>query len=95
MKSLAVLGAIFFPGTYVAVSRSGSTSVLNREGIMTDGPPQALFSLDSLKGVPFWMYWVITTPLTFIVLGIWAFWIYWRSESVKKQEEKLDGKALA
>ncbi|MCJ1266421.1 hypothetical protein MMC22_006306 [Lobaria immixta] len=73
MKYLAVLGAIFFPGTYVA----------------------ALFALDSLKGVPFWMYWVITTPLTFTVLGIWAFWIYWRSESVKKQERKLDGKAIA
>lgn len=34
MKSLAVLGAVFFPGTFVAVSCS--TSKLNRERVITD-----------------------------------------------------------
>ncbi|KAK0510273.1 hypothetical protein JMJ35_007667 [Cladonia borealis] len=72
MKSLAVLGALFFPGTFVAT----------------------LFSMNSLKDQPFWMYWVITTPLTCIVLGAWVFWTHWRDESVKEQELKLDEKAI-
>ena len=93
MKSLAVLGALFFPGTFVAVSCS--TPALNREGVMTDCASQTLFSLESLKGEPFWMYWVITTPLTVIVLGVWIFWTYWRSESVKEQELRLDEKGIA
>ena len=93
MKSLAVLGALFFPGTFVAVSCS--TSVVNREGVMTGCASQTLFSLESLRGQPFWMYWVITTPLTFIVLGVWIFWTHWRNESVKEQELKLDKKGIA
>ena len=50
--------------------------------------------MDSLNGQPFWMYWVVTTPLTFIVLGVWVFWTHWRNESVKEQELKLDEKAI-
>lgn len=50
--------------------------------------------MDSLNGQPFWMYCAITTPLTFIVLGVWVFWTHWRGESVKVQELKLDEKAI-
>ncbi|KAL9124758.1 MAG: hypothetical protein Q9217_005942 [Psora testacea] len=73
MKSLAVLSAVFFPGTFIAT----------------------LFSLDSLKEQPFWMYWVITAPLTFIVLGAWVSWTNWRMESVRRQELRLDRKGIA
>ncbi|MCJ1471390.1 hypothetical protein MMC13_000029 [Lambiella insularis] len=73
MKSLAVLGALFLPGTFVA----------------------ALFSLDSITGQPFWVYWVVTIPLTLLVLGVWIFWTHWRSKSVKQQERALDRKYVA
>ena len=62
---------------------------------MLDCTTQTLFSMDTLKGQPFWVYWVITTPLTFIVLGVWTYWTHWRSESVKEQEQKLDEKSIA
>ena len=91
MKSLAVLGAIFFPGTFVAVSillQNSTKRVLRRR------PSQSLFSMNSLNGQPFWMYWAITTPLTVIVLGVWVFWTRWRGESVKEQELRLDEKAI-
>ena len=94
MKSLAVLGAIFFPGTFIAVSQC-TVVLVNQENLIMDFAPQTLFAMESLKDQPFWMYWVITTPLTFVVLGAWMFWTYWRSKSVKQQEMKLDEKDIA
>ena len=68
MKSLAVLGAVFYPGTFVA----------------------ALFSMECLKNQPFYIYWVITAPLTTAVLGTWLAWTIWRTYSVREKEKRLD-----
>ncbi|MCJ1403426.1 hypothetical protein MMC11_006649 [Xylographa trunciseda] len=73
MRSLAVLGALFLPGTFVAT----------------------LLSINSLQEQPFWVYWVITVPLTLLVLAAWIFWTRWRIESVRRQELALDEKVIA
>ncbi|THV51360.1 hypothetical protein BGAL_0113g00050 [Botrytis galanthina] len=45
MKTIAILGIVFLPGTFVAaVSPS------------------------------FWIYWIITVPVTLIILGLWYLW---------------------
>ena len=51
--------------------------------------------MESLKGQPIWMYWVITAPLTLSVLGIWVWWTHWRIESVKRRERRLERNDLA
>ncbi|MCJ1385517.1 hypothetical protein MMC17_008640 [Xylographa soralifera] len=73
MRSLAVLGALFLPGTFVAT----------------------LFSINSLQEQPLWVYWVITIPLTLLVLAAWIFWTRWRIEDVRRQELVLDEKVIA
>ncbi|KAG8531177.1 uncharacterized protein KY384_004535 [Bacidia gigantensis] len=52
-----------------------------------------LFALPQLDGQPFWMYWIITTPLTIVVLGSWIYWTHWRIRSVEKQEMEMDKEA--
>ena len=93
MRSLAVLGALFLPGTFVAVSHFASRILST--GWYADGAFQTLFSINSLQEQPFWVYWVITIPLTLLVLAAWIFWTRWRIEDVRRQELALDEKVIA
>jgi len=68
IKTLAVLGLVFLPSTFIAALFS-----------------TAFFTFDSPAsgGVSpqFWIFWVVSVPLTFIVVLIWYAWRRW---TVKK-----------
>ncbi|TGO13245.1 hypothetical protein BTUL_0073g00130 [Botrytis tulipae] len=59
MKTIAILGILFLPGTFVANGSNLSTAV----------------------SPSFWIYWVITLPVTLIILVLWYLW-----------EKKRDGR---
>ncbi|KAK0658358.1 hypothetical protein DIS24_g4751 [Lasiodiplodia hormozganensis] len=53
----------------------------------------ALFSTPLVESDPsqFWVYWAITIPLTGLVMGMWASWMYWiNGKNRIKDEEAAD-----
>jgi hypothetical protein len=72
MKIIAGVGAVFLPGTIIAV-RS-----ISLQRSITCSLSQAFLALLPLNwgvGKTIWMYFVITVPSTFTVLGVvWAIW---------------------
>jgi Mg2+ and Co2+ transporter CorA len=63
MKTIAVLTIVFLPGTYVATIFSMDMFQWQPE----DGGRPTVSKL-------FWVYWVITVPLTGLVLAGWLIW---------------------
>jgi len=77
MKTLALVTAVFLPPAYVASLFSMS---------MFDW--QASDDGSSGHGVVsnrFWIYWVVSTPLTAAILAGWRFW--WKSQKVHYAKE--------
>lgn len=71
MKIISLLGAVFLPGAYLA-------SVFS----------MTFFNFQADDGVAqvsdqFWIYWVVTLPVTAIIVGIWYVW-------EKKREARYD-----
>ncbi|KAF4537997.1 Magnesium transport protein transmembrane region [Lasiodiplodia theobromae] len=67
----------------------------------------ALFSTPLVESDPsqFWIYWAITVPLTGLVMGLWAMWMYWingknrikdeeAANAVESNEDKQKGNKL-
>ncbi|OMP82090.1 hypothetical protein BK809_0006400 [Diplodia seriata] len=50
----------------------------------------ALFSTPMVESNPssFWVYWAITIPLTALVIGIWAAWMFWSNRRNKVRDEE-------
>jgi hypothetical protein len=78
MKALAVITALFLPGTYIATLFSmsmfdwqgGSSSSANST---SNGASSS--SSQSAVVMPYiWIYWVISVILTFIVITGWRIW---------------------
>lgn len=82
MKTIAVVTLAFLPATFVSV-RSSQGRVARRS---TDLSPKTVFSMSFFElsvdeqGVTqwnmsdqFWIYWVISVPLTFMTLAIWTY----------------------
>jgi Mg2+ and Co2+ transporter CorA len=78
MKTIAVLTIVFLPGTFVATILSMDMFQWQPD----DGGPATVSRL-------FWVYWVITIPLTAIVL---AGWLIWTRKSVGKLRRFGEGK---
>ncbi|KAF2685942.1 hypothetical protein K458DRAFT_365146 [Lentithecium fluviatile CBS 122367] len=89
MKTIAVLTILFLPGTFVAT----------------------LFSMDMFQWQPdngaeptvskmFWVYWIVTAPLTTLVMMIWLLWTRksvrklrsWERRGVENMEPELGEK---
>lgn len=78
MKILAAVTTTFLPGAFVAT----------------------LFSMDMFdwfagRGTPvvsdcFWIYWLVTIPLTLLTTGSWLGWEFWRTNKQKKQHQPGD-----
>ena len=71
MKAIAVLTMLFLPGTFVATFFS-----------------MTMFDWNPSNGTPrvsrfIWMYWLISIPLTLLVMLLWLFWS--RREHLKSQ----------
>ncbi|MCJ1330867.1 hypothetical protein MMC10_007554 [Thelotrema lepadinum] len=66
MKTMSVVTMAFLPGTFVAALFA-----------------MPLFDWSSAEGEAilsnrFWIYWVVTVPLTVVVISTWWFWKNWR-----------------
>lgn len=75
MKTISLLGAIFFPGAYLA-------SVFSMTFFNFQDPGQDQVS-DS-----FWIYWAVTIPVTILIVGVW--WVWERRREAKYDKEDLD-----
>jgi len=47
------------------------------------------FTTPTLVTNNFWLYWVVTIPVTLTVLGAYRFWIKYRNGKDKKESESL------
>lgn len=75
MKILAVITAFFLPGTFVATLFSMS---------MFDWQYQSESGDGSILSDRFWIYWVVSIPLTMMTLVGWAIW--WKVEMARYQK---------
>ena len=71
MKTLAFITAVFLPGTYIATLFS--MSMFDWQATSPSGS-KAISSDSSILSSKFWVYWVITIPLTLIVIISWRLW---------------------
>ena len=84
-KTIALLGALFLPGAFLA--SIFSTSFFNfQNGLADDGGNPEL----PVVAKEFWVFWAFTLPITVIVV---AGWIYW--EKRKEKRYKLEDAELA
>lgn len=86
MKTLAFITAVFLPGSYVASLFSIS---------MFDWQASNSSSSNGLSVSSYiWVYWVVTIPLTLLVMIVWRKWWQREDRAYKKEldgEEKIQG----
>jgi hypothetical protein len=95
MKSLALLTMVFLPGTAIAV-RIYNKDLMTITDIMQSFFAMPFFDVTVdvagnaiLETRPqFWMYWVITIPLTLSVLGLWIVWLRYIAKRHEKEDEE-------
>jgi len=77
MKTISLLGAIFFPGAYLA--SVFSMSFFN-------------FQADDTRTLShkFWIYWAFTIPLTVVIVAVWYFWEKRREAKYDREDEDLE-----
>lgn len=84
-KTIALLGALFLPGAFLA--SVFSTSFFNfQNGLTDDGGNPAL----PIVAKEFWIYWVFTLPLTFVVVACWIFWEKRKERRYREEDLKLE-----
>ncbi|TVY39155.1 hypothetical protein LOCC1_G005565 [Lachnellula occidentalis] len=76
MKIISLLGAIFFPGAYLA-------SVFSMTFFNFQDPGPAVDNR-------FWIYWAITIPVTGIIVGIWYVWEKKRERRYESEDQDLE-----
>ena len=83
MKTIAFLTLAFLPATFISVSQRKY-----RIGGVTDSLRKAIFSTTFFNLTPgtngepdiwrvsgkFWMYWIVTIPLSGVTIACWFFW---------------------
>lgn len=78
MKTISLMGALFLPGTYLA-------SVFS----MTFFNFQS--GADPVISNWLWVYFIITIPLTVIIVGFWLWYDRRREARYAKEDKELDG----
>jgi hypothetical protein len=78
MKTISLLGVIFFPGAYLA-----SVFSMTFFNFQNEGPQPAVSG-------KFWIYWVITIPVTMVIVGIWYVWEKKRDARYDKEDRDLE-----
>lgn len=73
MKTISLLGAVFLPGAYLASVFSMTFFNFQNEGPKVSNQ--------------FWIYWVVTIPVTVVIVGMWYIW-------EKKRERRYDREDL-
>ncbi|KAH0558726.1 hypothetical protein GP486_004630 [Trichoglossum hirsutum] len=75
MKTIAVLTLVFLPGTFVASIFSSTIFDFRSESILSN---------------KFWIYWVVTLPLTALVIALWIAWYRWNDKKLMKENKDLE-----
>ncbi|KAF7959731.1 hypothetical protein EAE96_001341 [Botrytis aclada] len=85
MKTIAILGILFLPGTFVASILSTTFfDFQNESGLRAAVSPS------------FWIYWAITVPVTLIILVFWYLWERKRDERfIRERNEREETEDLA
>ncbi|KAL8728687.1 MAG: hypothetical protein Q9166_005251 [cf. Caloplaca sp. 2 TL-2023] len=74
MRTISALTMVFLPGTFVGTIFGMAFFNFNEDGTRT------------MRVSPvWWLYVVITVPLTALVLGLWVGWLRWSMRSMKPQ----------
>lgn len=84
MKVISLLGAVFFPGAYIASIFSMTFFNFqddNNNGNNNSGP--------EVSG-RFWIYWVVTIPVTMLIVAIWYVWEKKRDARYDKEDRDLE-----
>ncbi|RFU34809.1 hypothetical protein B7463_g1552, partial [Scytalidium lignicola] len=74
MRTIAVLGVIFLPGTFT--SAFFALPLFNWDASEDENVVKARF----------WVFWAVTIPLTPVVVGIWWAWMHWSTETQNTQD---------
>jgi hypothetical protein len=77
MKTISLLGAIFFPGAYLA-----SVFSMTFFNFQNSGAPSV--------SEQFWIYWAVTIPVTMIIVGVWYVWEKKREARYNKEDTDLE-----
>jgi len=77
MKTISLLGAIFFPGAYLA-----SVFSMTFFNFQNSGSPAVSHQ--------FWIYWAVTIPLTIFIVGVWYVWEKRREAKYDKEDTDLE-----
>jgi len=101
MKTIAVLTLVFLPGTYVAVRIlcvASSSYIILLQQVAPLNYLQALFSMSMFNwqarnGEPvyssyLWVYFLITVPLTVLVVAVWFWWFRTQERTHKPDIEE-------
>jgi len=76
MKTISLLGAIFFPGAYLASVFSMTFFNFQNQG--------------SSVSDQFWIYWAVTIPVTVVIVAIWYVWEKRREKKYDKEDTDLE-----
>lgn len=76
MKTISLLGAIFFPGAYLA-SVFSMTFFNFQNG-------------ESAVSNQFWIYWAVTIPITAVIVAVWYVWEKRREARYDKEDTDLE-----
>jgi membrane protein implicated in regulation of membrane protease activity len=76
MKTISLLGAIFFPGAYLASVFSMTFFNFQDNATYVSGQ--------------FWIYWAVTIPVTVVIVGIWYVWEKRREKKYDKEDTDLE-----
>lgn len=76
MKTISLLGAIFFPGAYLA-----SVFSMTFFNFQNSGP---------VVSNQFWIYWAVTVPTTVFIVACWYFWEKNRERKYDAEDKDLE-----
>lgn len=81
-KTIALLGAVFLPGAYLA-SVFSMTFFNFQNSDDPDNPTPVVSS-------QFWIYWAVSIPLTISIVGIWWVWERRREKRYEQEDTALE-----
>jgi len=105
MKTLALVTTVFLPGTYIAVSwnfqdhqslrsdwRYKTLFSMSMFDWSSSSKSTAQSDTPETVSRKFWIYWVVTIPLTLLVMVLWRAWWLWQERLYNKEvSEAVEG----